>query len=192
MQNVFFTICLISAVLSGCAISNSIHNKEQQFFGLTQVRGTPNQFYLCTDCPLSTPKTPRRKFFTSAISQQPEKKTIFSPKKVLVHFDHAASILHEDDKTILARLAKVISQGYRLTITGYTDSTGKPHTNKILAKQRAQVVRDYLRGLGVDKQHITLKSAPLCCYVATNTTNTGRALNRRTEIIITQPTKEEI
>jgi len=84
-------------------------------------------------------------------------------------------------------LVNTLPEAYRITITGYTDSTatGGTITNVTLARQRAQSARNHLIGLGVDKNRIAVNVSPLCCYIDSNTTESGRAKNRRTEIIVT-------
>jgi len=84
-------------------------------------------------------------------------------------------------------LVNTLPDAYRITITGHTDNTAAGHTitNDALAQQRAQSVMNYLSELDVDKNDIALKVSPLCCYIASNATESGRAKNRRAEIIVT-------
>ena len=155
--------------------------KHTDSFGITQTRGTPDQFTICTDCPCPTVKSIDKATMDAANINRPG-----NLKKVVIHFDHAAYQLGEQDKNTLARMVRSLPKVYQLTITGYTDNTkpGGNTTNEALAQHRAQTVSDYLITLGVNQQQMTIKAAPLCCYIAVNTTDTGRALNRRTEIII--------
>jgi len=194
MQNIFLIVCLAVSLMAGCASAPdtpTTRNKEKHTFGFIQVRGTPNYFVICQRCPAVTPKTmaqkkmlpPTRRF----IKTTPPVST-----KVVAHFDHASSTLQADDLIVLSRLAKDLPETYQLTITGYTDSTGRLATNKKLARQRAQVVTDYLGKLGLNKDQFTLKATPLSGYIASNTTEAGRAKNRRTEIIISALTNEGI
>ncbi len=115
-------------------------------------------------------------------------------RKLVVHFGHASSVLKQSDQDALARLVDSLPESYRLTITGYTDNTttGSTIDNKTLAQQRAQSVMEYLSGLGVNKDDITLNVSPLCCYIAPNTTESDRAKNRRTEILVTLLSNEGI
>ena len=115
-------------------------------------------------------------------------------RKLVVYFGHASSVLKQSDQDALARLVDSLPESYRLTITGYTDNTttGSTIDNKTLAQQRAQSVMEYLSELGVDKDDITLNVSPLCCYIAPNTTESDRAKNRRTEILVTSLSNEGI
>lgn len=155
--------------------------KHTDSFGITQTRGTPDQFTICTDCPCPTAKN-----IDKSTTGAADKNRSSNLKKVVIHFDHGDYQLSEQHQNTLARMVRSLPKDYRLTITGYTDNTkpGGNTTNEALAQHRAQAVSDYLITLGVQKQQMTVKAAPLCCYIAANTTDTGRALNRRTEIII--------
>lgn len=168
--------------------TQTIHDETEQSLtlGITQVRGTPDHFLICADCPASTQKTTISKSVHRAKSQ-PVKYSQHAPRKLTAHFNHASSVLRDSDRVALAQLVNTLPEAYRITITGYTDNTatGDTITNDTLAQQRAQSVMDYLIGLGVDKNSIASNVSPLCCYIDSNTTESGRAKNRRTEIIVT-------
>ena len=187
----------------GCASvpdTPAIHDETEQSLtlGIRQVRGTPDHFLICADCPASTRKTTVSRSVHRAKSQ-PGKYSQHAPRKLTAHFDHASSVLRDSDRVALAQLVNTLPEAYRITITGYTDNTatGGTITNNTLAQQRAQSVMNFLNDKGVDENDITLKVSSLCCYVASNATESGRAKNRRTEIIVTSRStplykKEEI
>jgi len=158
--------------------------KQSAPFSITQTRGEPDQFIICSDCPCVTPK--------SATEEKPLKKkekarSAKNLSKVVIRFEPASSVLSKQQQQLLTRSYQSLPDPYRLTITGYTDDTtpGGTITNESLAQQRAKAVFDFLITLGLDEDHTTIKALPLCCYVAPNTSDSGRALNRRVEIIIT-------
>jgi len=158
--------------------------KQPAPFRITQTRGEPDQFIICSDCPCVTPK--------SATADTPPKKkekkrSTGNPKKLVIRFDPASYILNAQQQHLLTRSYQALPSKYQLTITGYTDDTtpGGSITNESLALQRATAVSDFLVALGINESNTTTKASPLCCYVAPNTTDSGRALNRRVEIIIT-------
>ena len=162
--------------------------KQPAALHIAQIRGEPNQFIICADCPCVTPK--------NAIKNKPAKKkennkdkaiSANNPKKIVIRFEHASFVLNEQQEQLLTRSYHALPDPYQLTITGYTDDTtpGGSITNESLAQQRAKAVFDFLVMLGLDEDHTTIKASPLCCYIAPNTTDSGRALNRRVEIIIT-------
>jgi outer membrane protein OmpA-like peptidoglycan-associated protein len=191
MQNVFFKIYLITTLLMGCASapdtqpSDNDDDEDEESLCIEQIRGTPNQFLVCVDCPAPTQKTAFRQTAYRVMTPPVAKRQV--PRKLVVHFDPASSVINDSDRERLARLVSSLPTSYRLTITGYTDNTSASSTitNETLAQQRAQSVLNYLSGLGVDKNKIALSIAPLCCYVASNATESGRAKNRRTEVLVT-------
>ncbi len=71
-----------------------------------------------------------------------------------------------------------------IEIIGHTDSIGNADYNMTLSLQRAKSVRDYLIYKGIDGKRLDYKAMGQSMPIATNTTEEGRAKNRRTEINI--------
>jgi len=74
-----------------------------------------------------------------------------------------------------------------IIIEGHTDSLGNPEVNKKLSLQRADTVMEYLVSRGVDPRRIETRGFGEEIPVASNTTNAGRAQNRRVEVVIKTP-----
>jgi outer membrane protein OmpA-like peptidoglycan-associated protein len=74
----------------------------------------------------------------------------------------------------------------RVEIEGHTDSTGSPEYNLGLSERRANAVRAYLIGGGIDPARLSARGLGLDFPVATNATAEGRQQNRRVEIVIEQ------
>jgi len=68
------------------------------------------------------------------------------------------------------------------TITGHTDSTGKAGYNQRLSEDRAEAVRAYVAGKGVDTARMSAEGKGEAEPIADNATAEGRAANRRVEI----------
>lgn len=178
-------------LLMGCASVPDSQPAEDEgedpfILGIDQVRGTPDYFVVCANCQAATQKTELRKT-TNRVETPSTKKAQHVFREFVVHFDRASSILKDSDQKALTQLVNTLPDSYRLTVTGYTDdrADGGAITNQTLAQQRAESVANYLQKLGVAKEHINLKAWPLCCYVASNTYESGRAKNRRAEIVFT-------
>jgi outer membrane protein OmpA-like peptidoglycan-associated protein len=73
----------------------------------------------------------------------------------------------------------------KIRINGYTDNIGSDADNLTLSENRAKAVVDYLVSKGVDNKRLTSKGFGETQPVADNSTEEGRALNRRTEFIVT-------
>jgi len=74
-----------------------------------------------------------------------------------------------------------------VTIIGHTDSTGNAAINNPLSLERAQSVRDYLSGRGVAASRVQTAGRGDREPIASNSTEAGRAQNRRVEIFIREP-----
>ncbi|CAM2172877.1 OmpA-OmpF porin, OOP family [Burkholderia latens] len=70
----------------------------------------------------------------------------------------------------------------RVTVTGFTDSTGSVPHNQRLSEARARSVISYLRIGGLQAQQFIAEGRGAADPVATNSTAEGRAQNRRVEI----------
>jgi outer membrane protein OmpA-like peptidoglycan-associated protein len=72
-------------------------------------------------------------------------------------------------------------------IEGYTDSVGSESYNQGLSERRADAVRSYLVGQGVDSSRLSAAGKGDRSPVAGNDTAEGRQQNRRVEVIINNP-----
>jgi outer membrane protein OmpA-like peptidoglycan-associated protein len=72
-------------------------------------------------------------------------------------------------------------------IEGYTDSVGSEEYNQRLSERRADSVRSYLIGQGVDSARLSTSGKGERSPVAGNDTSEGRQQNRRVEVIINNP-----
>lgn len=78
-----------------------------------------------------------------------------------------------------------------LQIKGFTDATGSDTYNLGLSERRAQSVKAALVERGVDPSRITTEGYGENDPVATNDTATGRQQNRRVEILVENPDKQQ-
>lgn len=73
----------------------------------------------------------------------------------------------------------------KVQINGHTDNVGKPADNLLLSTNRAKAVVAYLVSKGIDTGRLTAKGFGSTKPLADNTTEAGRAKNRRTELVVT-------
>lgn len=103
-----------------------------------------------------------------------------------IGFSSSSYLLQNTIYSTLNGVADVLQQypNSKLEIIGHTDSQGDSTSNQTLSEQRAQSVANYLVNQNIAKSKISTKgygeSTPLC----DNTTEKGRACNRRVEINI--------
>lgn len=79
-----------------------------------------------------------------------------------------------------------------IDVMGHTDSTGSEQYNLDLSRRRAESVANYLTGRGVARARIETIGYGEQYPVADNTSETGRAQNRRVEIRITPVTQADV
>ena len=71
-----------------------------------------------------------------------------------------------------------------IVVEGHTDAIGSQRANEDLSRRRAESVRDYLIGQGVDAGQIRAVGIGSSRPSADNKSPEGRANNRRVEIIV--------
>lgn len=108
-----------------------------------------------------------------------------------VTFATNSSALSPNAVSSLNTVADVLTQYPETTITvaGHTDNTGNDRINNPLSQQRAQSVAGYLNGRGVAANRISTVGYGSRSPIADNSTEAGRAQNRRVEILI-NPTSQ--
>lgn len=74
----------------------------------------------------------------------------------------------------------------RLALQGHTDNVGSPAANLVLSENRAKTVYDYLVSRSIDKGRLSFKGYGETKPIAPNTTEEGRAKNRRTVFVVNQ------
>jgi outer membrane protein OmpA-like peptidoglycan-associated protein len=72
-----------------------------------------------------------------------------------------------------------------IKLGGYTDNTGDPEANLKLSQQRAETVMADLVKLGVDANRLKAEGYGQEHSVADNSTEEGRAKNRRIDLSVT-------
>lgn len=103
-----------------------------------------------------------------------------------IFFDFDKSTLRPESTAELERLIKLLQDvpSMKIEIGGHTDSKGSDEYNMKLSASRAQAVVDYLVSKGIDKGRLSSKGYGETKPIATNDTEEGRQLNRRTEFEI--------
>jgi len=103
-----------------------------------------------------------------------------------VLFDTGKYTLKEAAREKLAKISGIVIShpGLNLQVEGYTDSTGGDELNQRLSEQRSDTVREFLVSQGINPQSITAVGYGKNYPVASNDTPSGRALNRRVELVI--------
>ena len=113
-----------------------------------------------------------------------------------VEFEYDSATLKETSHSLLDEVVQVLEsepQIKKIQVEGYTDSSGAENHNRKLSKQRADAVREYIIGKGIDGKRLVTKGFGPDDPIADNGTKEGRAANRRVEFkILEQGPKETL
>ena len=103
-----------------------------------------------------------------------------------IFFDFDKATLRPESTNELQRLVKLMkdNSSLKIEISGHTDSKGTKDYNLGLSENRAKAVVDYLVKEGIKVSRLSFKGYGESQPVATNDTEEGRQLNRRTEFKI--------
>jgi outer membrane protein OmpA-like peptidoglycan-associated protein len=101
-----------------------------------------------------------------------------------VLFDYNSAGLRSASRTSLSEMSDVFQQYPATTIRveGHTDSVGSTSYNQNLSQRRANSVASYLESIGVSSSRIDAVGFGESQPRSTNSTASGRQLNRRVEI----------
>ncbi|MEO6187620.1 MAG: OmpA family protein, partial [Ginsengibacter sp.] len=101
-----------------------------------------------------------------------------------VFFDTKKTELKPESINELDNVVRLLNENpnLKIQISGYTDNVGKAADNLSLSTGRAVAVVNYLLGKGVKNERVTFKGYGDASPIADNSTEEGRALNRRTEL----------
>ena len=102
-----------------------------------------------------------------------------------INFDTNKATLRADAQPIIAEINKLLvaDPSLKLSIEGHTDNTGGADHNRELATSRARSVLGALVGQGVDASRLDSKGFGQDKPIADNSTDEGRARNRRVELV---------
>jgi outer membrane protein OmpA-like peptidoglycan-associated protein len=103
-----------------------------------------------------------------------------------VLFDFNKYTLKPEAREKLAKVSGILLAypNLKLQVEGYTDNIGSDEYNQKLSEQRADSVRDYLASQSVPDGNITAQGYGKTHPIADNSTNSGRAQNRRVEMVV--------
>ncbi|MGB7786250.1 MAG: OmpA family protein [Salinimicrobium sp.] len=103
-----------------------------------------------------------------------------------INFDSSSSSLKEESRPVIAEIAKFLKQNpnVSLYVVGHTDMDGDLNYNLKLSKERARaVVLELVEKHGINNARLTGEGVGFLAPKASNATNEGKALNRRTELV---------
>jgi len=108
----------------------------------------------------------------------------FKEKQVLIYFKHNSNELPDPSFEMLNQIADYMlhTPDAIINIKGFTDSTGSYSYNVSVSEFRANTIKTFLVGKGIDNARIKTFGLGPENPIATNKTEEGRRKNRRVEI----------
>ncbi len=102
-----------------------------------------------------------------------------------INFETGKSDIKPESQKIVEDIAAMLksNSGLKISIEGYTDNVGTPAANKTLSENRAKAVMNAVIAKGIDKARLTAKGWGQDKSIADNSTDDGKAKNRRVEIV---------
>lgn len=102
-----------------------------------------------------------------------------------IHFPTGQATIPPGAEAVLLDVANTLKNNptWKLRVEGYTDSVGTRASNQKLSQQRAQSVVGWLVDHGIERSRLTAKGYGEGRPVADNSTEDGRAKNRRVELV---------
>ncbi|KKO89134.1 flagellar motor protein MotB [Sphingobacterium sp. Ag1] len=115
------------------------------------------------------------------------KKQLDEKGKAVLHinFDTDKASLKPDGSDAVKEIVKVLNtdKALKIAINGYTDNSGNEEHNLKLSEARAQSVKDEIVKAGIAVDRLSAKGFGQQNPIADNTTEEGKAQNRRVELI---------
>ena len=104
-----------------------------------------------------------------------------------IYFKTSSSLLNPETIIIIEELTKFLQENKTVSIAihGHTDNAGNAADNLKLSADRAKMVFDLLVLNGIDASRLSYKGFGATKPIASNLTDKGKGLNRRTEFMVT-------
>ncbi len=102
-----------------------------------------------------------------------------------ITFDIAKSTIKPESMGEINRIAQLMNENpdLKFSVEGHTDNTGNAASNQKLSEARSQAIVDKLTEMGISADRLTASGKGQNNPIAENSTDEGRAKNRRVEFV---------
>lgn len=102
-----------------------------------------------------------------------------------INFDTGKSTIKPESAKIVEQIVEMMkkSPDLKISVEGHTDSVGTPEKNKVLSQERAKAVVAAITKQGIDAQRLGSAGFGQDKPIADNSTEEGKAKNRRVELV---------
>ncbi len=104
-----------------------------------------------------------------------------------IYYESNSADLKPESKKVLDEFTEFLGENpnIQVKIQGHTDNIGSDASNLMLSENRAKSVYEYLISKGINASRLSYKGFGESSPIDTNDTEAGRAMNRRTEFLVT-------
>ncbi|AOM79233.1 OmpA family protein [Pedobacter steynii] len=134
-----------------------------------------------TKAPPVEEKQPEKPPVEEKVTPAPEEKANFNFSNV--QFEFNSDVLKTASFEILDQVVREMKKepSAKLTLNGHSSAEGTPEHNMSLSVDRANSVKSYLVNAGINGANLMIKGHGATSPITSNTTEEGKALNRRVE-----------
>jgi len=102
-----------------------------------------------------------------------------------INFDTGKSVIKPESKSIIEQIVQMLKSnpGLKISVEGHTDNVGTPASNKTLSEERAKSVVSAIVSQGIAAERLSSSGYGQDKPIGDNTTEEGRAKNRRVELV---------
>jgi outer membrane protein OmpA-like peptidoglycan-associated protein len=102
-----------------------------------------------------------------------------------VHFSTGKADITADSEASLSDAVSALKEhpDWNIRVEGFTDNVGSSEANLKLSSDRAEAVMNWLAEHGIDRGRLSSKGYGESRPVASNSTDEGRAKNRRVQLV---------
>ncbi len=102
-----------------------------------------------------------------------------------INFDTGKAIIRPDSEPIIDQIVQMMktTANLELSVEGHTDNVGDSKSNQVLSENRASAVVKAIVAQGIDAKRLSASGHGQDKPIADNSTEEGRAKNRRVELV---------
>jgi OOP family OmpA-OmpF porin len=102
-----------------------------------------------------------------------------------INFESGKSDIKAESQPVIDQIVQLLKENptLKISIEGHTDNVGAAASNQSLSEKRAKAVMDAVIAKGIDKSRLTSKGYGQTKPLMDNSTEDGKAKNRRVEIV---------
>jgi OOP family OmpA-OmpF porin len=177
-KSLLITFGLSAITLPACKTKKALPKPPQQ--AAVPTLDTTVKKVILPIGPIKAPTTDVAASATPATQMVPKANYNFAN----VQFEFDSAVLKTASYPMLDKVALEMKKDPSVTfnLNGYSSAEGTVEHNQALSNQRAGAVKSYLMNAGIDESRLSAKGYGESNPIAHNTTDEGKAQNRRVEI----------